>query len=171
MSAHIYVTGNLGDTPVVKFTPSGTAALDLSIGCTPRRKDKNSGEWVDDGDPLWIRATLWAETAEAVAEMNLQRGARVSVEGTLKRRTYERNDGTRGESLELASARFLGAAPRGRRSDAPNPSQTAFSGAQGPQQHSGGGSAPNGPQASAQDTWRGGQQGAFTDQYPSDPPF
>ena len=119
MTAHTYVTGNLGDAPQLKFTPSGTAALDLSIGCTPRRKDKNTDQWTDDGDPLWIRATLWAETAEAVAEMNLQRGARVSVEGTLKRRTYERNDGTRGESLELASARFLGSAPRGRRSDTP----------------------------------------------------
>lgn len=162
MAARTTVTGNLGDTPVVKFTPSGTAALDLSIGCTPRRKDKNSGEWVDDGDPLWIRATLWAETAEAVAEMNLQRGARVSVEGTLKRRTYERNDGTRGESLELSSARFLGTAPRGRRSDAPMAHGMApRTGAQG----AGGQSTAPGS------AWPTQAQGAFADQYPSDPPF
>lgn len=123
MSAHIYVTGNLGDTPVVKFTPSGTAALDLSIGCTPRRKDKNSGEWVDDGDPVWLRAAFFGAEAERVAEMGLQRGAKVTVEGTLRRRVYEKRDGGVGESLEIVGAKFLGEIPRGRRSDAPNRAQ------------------------------------------------
>lgn len=162
MSAHTIVTGNLGDTPAIKFTPSGTAALDLSIACTPRRKDKTTGEWVDDGDPVWLRTAFFGADAERIAEMSLQRGAKVTVEGTLRRRVYEKRDGGVGESLEIVGAKFLGVVPKGRRSDAPNRAQAASSGAQG-----------GGPVSSsgAWSAWPSQTQGAFTDQYPTEAPF
>ena len=106
MSAHIYVVGNLGNQPEARFTQSGNATLTFSVGCTPRRKDKDSGQWDDDGAPLWITITLWGEEAERWAEV-LNKGDRISVNGTLKRRTYDRRDGGQGEALELVGARDL----------------------------------------------------------------
>ena len=111
MSAHTYVVGNLGNQPEARFTQSGNAALTFSVGCTPRRKDKDSGQWDDDGAPLWITITLWGEEAERWAEV-LNKGDRISVNGTLKRRTYERRDGGQGEALELVGARDLAVIPK-----------------------------------------------------------
>ena len=111
MSAHTYVVGNLGNQPEARFTQSGNATLTFSVGCTPRRKDKDSGQWDDDGAPLWITITLWGEEAERWAEV-LNKGDRISVNGTLKRRTYERRDGGQGEALELVGARDLAVIPR-----------------------------------------------------------
>ena len=111
MSAHTYVVGNLGNQPEARFTQSGNATLTFSVGCTPRRKDKDSGQWDDDGAPLWITITLWGEEAERWAEV-LNKGDRVSVNGVLKRRTYERRDGGQGEALELVGARDLAVIPK-----------------------------------------------------------
>ena len=111
MSAHTYVVGNIGQQPDQRFTASGTNTLTFSVGCTPRRKDKDSGQWDDDGAPLWITITLWGEEAERWAEV-LNKGDRISVNGTLKRRTYERRDGGQGESLELVGARDLAVIPK-----------------------------------------------------------
>lgn len=111
MSAHTYVVGNLGNQPEARFTQSGNATLTFSVGCTPRRKDKDSGQWDDDGAPLWITITLWGEEAERWAEV-LNKGDRISVNGTLRRRTYERRDGGQGEALELVGARDLAIIPK-----------------------------------------------------------
>ena len=111
MSAHTYVVGNLGQQPDQRFTANGTNTLSFSVGCTPRRKDKDSGQWDDDGAPLWITITLWGEEAARWAEL-LNKGDRVSVNGVLKRRTYERRDGGQGEALELVGARDLAVIPK-----------------------------------------------------------
>ena len=111
MSARVYITGNIGQQPEVRFTQSGNATLTLSIGCTPRRKDRNSDRWEDDGAPLWITVTLWGDEAERLADV-LHTGDRVSVNGILKRRVYDRRDGGQGESLELVGARDLAVIPK-----------------------------------------------------------
>jgi single-strand DNA-binding protein len=135
MSAHITVTGNLGQDPELRWSQQGKAILSLSVGCTPRRLNKQSNEWENVGEDLWVRATFWEQEAERLAEQ-LRKGSKVTVEGTLSRRTYQRQDGGVGESLEITGARFLGIIPR-----AQQPSQQpAYA-----------------PQAQ-QDPWRGGQQ-------------
>lgn len=111
MSAHVYIVGNIGQQPDVRFTQTGTATLNVSIGCTPRRKDRDSDRWEDDGAPLWITVTLWGDEAERLANV-LHTGDRVSVNGTLKRRVYDRRDGGQGEALELVGARDLAVIPR-----------------------------------------------------------
>lgn len=111
MPARVFVTGNVGRDPDLRFTASGQASLDLSIGCTPRRKDRQSEQWEDDGAPLWITCTLWGEEAERLTEV-LHQGTKISVSGTLRRRTYERRGGGQGEALELVGARDLAIIPK-----------------------------------------------------------
>ena len=111
MPARVFVTGNVGRDPDLRFTASGQASLDLSIGCTPRRKGRDSDRWEDDGAPLWITVTLWGDEAERLADV-LHTGDRVSVNGILKRRVYDRRDGGQGEALELVGARDLAVIPK-----------------------------------------------------------
>lgn len=95
----ITVVGNLTDDPELKFTPSGAAVANFTVASTPRTFDRQTNEW-KDGDALFIRCAAWRQLAENVAE-SLQKGQRVVVTGPLRVRNYERQDGSRGTSVEM----------------------------------------------------------------------
>ena len=95
----ITVIGNLTDDPELKFTPSGAAGANLTVASTPRTPDRQTNEW-KDGDALFIRCAAWRQLAENCAE-SLQKGQRVIVTGALKIRNYERQDGSKGTSVEI----------------------------------------------------------------------
>ncbi|WP_019144023.1 single-stranded DNA-binding protein [Aeromicrobium massiliense] len=95
----ITVVGNVTDDPELKFTPSGAAVANFTVASTPRTFDRQSNEW-KDGDTLFLRCAAWRQLAENVAE-SLQKGQRVIVTGALKVRQYERQDGSKGTSVEM----------------------------------------------------------------------
>lgn len=95
----ITVVGNLVDHPELRFTPSGAAVANFRIASTPRQFDRQSGEW-KDGDTLFLSCAVWRQAAENVAE-SLEKGMRVLVQGRLKIRQFERQDGSRGQSTEI----------------------------------------------------------------------
>jgi len=95
----ITVIGNLTDDPELKFTPSGAAVANFTVASTPRTFDRQTNEW-KDGDALFLRCAAWRQLAENVAE-SLQKGQRVIVTGALRVRQYERQDGSKGTSVEL----------------------------------------------------------------------
>lgn len=109
----ITIIGNLVDDPELRFTPSGSAVANFKVASTPRTFDKNSNEW-KDGETLFLRASVWREAAENVAE-SLTKGMRVIAEGFLKSRTYEKDGEKRtviefeiqeiGPSLKYANAK------------------------------------------------------------------
>lgn len=106
------VTGNLGRDPQLKYTQAGKAVLDLNIGATPRQKNRQTEQWEDAGESVWVTVSLWEQAAEKVANMQLHKGDHVAVEGTLTVRAFKYEDGTKGASLELLRPRFLGAIPK-----------------------------------------------------------
>ena len=93
------VVGNLTDDPELRFTPSGAAVANFTVASTPRFLDKATNEW-KDGDALFLRCSIWRQSAEYVAE-SLQRGMRVIVQGRLKQRSYETKEGEKRTSIEL----------------------------------------------------------------------
>lgn len=95
----ITVVGNLTDDPELRFTPSGAAVANFTIASTPRRFDREANEW-RDGDPLFLRCSIWRQAAENVAE-SLQRGARVVAQGRLRQRSYETREGEKRTVVEL----------------------------------------------------------------------
>ena len=95
----ITVIGNLTDDPELKFTPSGAAVANFTVASTPRTLDRQTNEW-KDGEALFIRCAAWRQLAENVAE-SLQKGQQVIVQGPLSVRNYERQDGSRGTSVEM----------------------------------------------------------------------
>ena len=167
MSAFTTVTGNIGQDPEIKFSKSGVPYLNVSIAATPRRFNKQTQQWENRGDDLWLRATFFNEDAEKLAEI-LSKGAKITVSGTLVRREWNRSDGSVAESWELDGARFLGIVPK-----AQNPSQVSQDRFSAPQSSNAGAYSSGGNMAAqngAQDP--AGNLGNVFDQFQSNnPPF
>jgi single-strand DNA-binding protein len=96
---NITVIGNLTSDPELRFTPSGSAVANFTIASTPRTFDRQSNEW-KDGETFFLRASVWREAAENVAE-SLTKGMRVIVTGRLKSRSYETKEGEKRTVIEL----------------------------------------------------------------------
>lgn len=105
MSATVIATGNLTQAPETKHLPSGKTVTELRFGATRRRN--NNGAWEDDGAPLFLSASLFGDKDTWVAN-TLSKGDSVTVTGDLVRRTYTRQDGTEGDTLEVRFPRLLG---------------------------------------------------------------
>jgi len=93
------VIGNLTNDPELRFTPGGDAVANFTVASTPRTFDAKSKEW-KDGESLFLRASVWREAAENVAE-SLTKGMRVIVSGRLKSRSYETKEGEKRTVIEL----------------------------------------------------------------------
>ena len=115
----VTVIGNLTAEPELQMTQSGVAVATFAIASAPRLFDRASNQW-RDGDPLFLRCTIWRQAAEHVAE--LAKGTRVIATGRLKQRTFETRDGDKrtvteleiddiGPSLKCARARVMRVRP------------------------------------------------------------
>lgn len=110
MSLRATVTGKIAN-PVLRWTGKQQAVLEIRIHATASMRDKDTGQWKDVGDPLWVSATFWDQEAEHLSGA-LNQGDRVSVEGTLVLESYQRRDGQTGMNHSIRSPRFLGVYPR-----------------------------------------------------------
>ena len=95
----ITVVGNLTADPELRFTPSGAAVASFTVASTPRTFDRQTREW-KDGDPLFLRCSIWREAAENVAE-SLTKGTRVIVQGRLVQRSFETREGEKRTVVEM----------------------------------------------------------------------
>ncbi len=153
----ITVVGNLTDDPELKFTPSGAAVANFTVASTNRVFDKQSGDW-REGDTLFLRCAAWRQLAENVAE-SLTKGTRVVVTGPLKVRQFERQDGSRGTSVEM-NVDEIG--PSLRYATAKVTKASRSGGGDFGGQNSGGGNSGGGAPAARpnNDAWSGGGQQA-----------
>ncbi len=146
MSIETTVTGRIAE-PELRYTQQGKAVLDLRICATRRALNKNTNEWADDGEPLWVSAPFWERDAEYLAEI-LGKGSEITVTGTLAMETYETPNG-RGSKLVVRFPRFKGLVPKRQ-----NPSQAPqdrFSGPQSQNGYQGGAGRFSGSQGGVQD--------------------
>ena len=93
------VVGNLTADPELRFTASGIPVAGFTVASTPRTYDRDRAEWVD-GEPLFLRCSLWRQAAENAAG-SLTKGTRVIVSGRLKQRTFDDNEGQRRTVVEM----------------------------------------------------------------------
>jgi single-strand DNA-binding protein len=95
----ITIIGNLTSDPELRWTPSGAAVANFTIASTPRTLDRQSQEW-KDGEPLFLRCSVWRQAAEHVAE-SLIRGSRVMAQGRLRQRSFETKEGESRTVIEM----------------------------------------------------------------------
>ena len=146
MSIETTVTGRIAE-PELRYTQQGKAVLDLRICATRRALNKNTNEWADDGEPLWVSAPFWERDAEYLAEI-LGKGSEITVTGTLAMETYETPNG-RGSKLVVRFPRFKGLVPK--RQNPSQVSQDRFSAPQSPNGYPGGTGQFSGAQGGVQD--------------------
>lgn len=81
----VIIVGNCGRDPEIRYLPSGQAVANVSVATTSRRKDRNSGETIEDTQ--WHRVTFYERLAEIASEY-VKKGNPIYIEGRLKYGTY-----------------------------------------------------------------------------------
>ena len=100
MSNHFTITGRLGSDIELRFTPQGKAVANGRVADTPRRLNRDTNQWEDAGQTLWLGFSIWDRKAEALAEA-AHKGDLVTVVGQLTARSYQTNDGQTREVVEV----------------------------------------------------------------------
>jgi len=91
--AQVFLSGYVAREPKYRITSSGHAAVTLRVGYTPRRVDRESGEWMD-GATSFVTVVCWRALAQNVATC-LRKGEPVLVRGRLQVRPYEKDGQSR----------------------------------------------------------------------------
>ena len=86
----VVITGNLTRDPELRHTGGGTAVCELRVAVNSRRKDGNTGEWMDK--PNFFDVVVWGAQGENCATY-LQKGRPVAIEGRLDWREWEAKEG------------------------------------------------------------------------------
>lgn len=103
----VIITGNLTKDPELNTLPSGTSVCELRVACNGRRKDQQSGQWVDK--PNYFNVKVWGTPGENAAKY-LSKGRPVAVDGRLDWREWEDQSGNKRQSIDIIadSVQFLG---------------------------------------------------------------
>jgi len=94
----ITVVGRIVDVPKRRITDAGVSVLNMRVGATARRYDREAQKWVD-GDSLYVNVTCWRQLADNVAR-SLVQGDAVLAHGRFFTREYEHN-GQRRSAYDL----------------------------------------------------------------------
>ncbi|MCW9733226.1 single-stranded DNA-binding protein [Avibacterium sp. 20-15] len=134
----VIIVGNLGNDPEVRTMPNGEAVANISVATSESWMDKNTGERREITE--WHRIVFYRRQAEIAGEY-LRKGSKVYVEGRLRTRKWQDQNGQdrytteiQGDVLQMLDSR----AERGQGSYAPQGG--------GYQQQSGNQYAPQGTQ-------------------------
>jgi len=94
----VILIGNLGVDPEVRYMPSGSAVANIRIATSETWKDKNTGEPQERTE--WHRVALFGRVGE-VAGQYLRKGSKVYIEGKLRTRKWQGQDGQDRWSTEI----------------------------------------------------------------------
>ncbi len=95
----VSLTGYAATNPELTMVGDGTPKATLRVAATPRRRNRNTGEWAD-GPTSFMSVTCWRKLAENIA-MCLRKGDPVVVTGRLTVRQYEGKDGSTRTNVEV----------------------------------------------------------------------
>jgi single-strand DNA-binding protein len=102
----VVLVGNLTRDPELRHTPGGTPVCSLRVAVNDRKRDE-SGNWVDA--PNYFSVSVFGNQAENCAQY-LSKGRPVGVDGKLRWREWQAQDGSKREAVEIVadSVQFLG---------------------------------------------------------------
>ncbi len=94
----VIIVGNLGNDPELRTFPNGDQVANLSVATSDRWQDKQSGEWREVTE--WHRIVLFRRLAE-VAGQYLRKGSKVYIEGKIRTRKWQDQNGQDRYSTEI----------------------------------------------------------------------
>lgn len=96
----VILIGNVGQDPEVKYMPSGGAVTNISVATSETWKDKNTGQPQERTE--WHRVVFFNRLGEIAGEY-LRKGSKVYIEGSLRTRKWQAQDGTDRYTTEIVA--------------------------------------------------------------------
>lgn len=97
----VILIGNLGGDPEVRYMPSGGAVTNITLATTDSWKDKGTGDRQERTE--WHRVVFFNRLAEIAGEY-LRKGSQVYVEGSLRTRKWQGQDGQDRYTTEIVAS-------------------------------------------------------------------
>ena len=94
----VVLLGNCGRDPEIRYLPSGQAVANVTLATSTKRKDKTTGEMVEDTQ--WHRITFFDRLAEIAGEY-VKKGNPIYIEGRLKYGKFTNKDGVEQNTCEI----------------------------------------------------------------------
>ena len=124
----VILVGNCGRDPEIRYLPSGQAVANVSVATSSRRKDKNTGETIEDTQ--WHRVTFYDRLAEIAGEY-VRKGRPIYVEGRLKYGKYTDQAGVEKNTVDIVATELqllggregMGGPSEGDEGSAPSPAR------------------------------------------------
>jgi single-strand DNA-binding protein len=97
----VIIVGNIGQDPETKFLPSANAVTNISVATSESWKDKQTGQQQERTE--WHRVVFFNRLAEIAGEY-LRKGSKVYIEGSLRTRKWQAQDGSDRYSTEIVAS-------------------------------------------------------------------
>jgi len=96
----VILVGNLGADPETRYTASGAAITNIRIATSESWRDKQTGENQERTE--WHRVVFFSRLAEIAGEY-LRKGSHVYIEGSLRTRKWQGQDGQDRYTTEIVA--------------------------------------------------------------------
>lgn len=105
----VILIGNLGADPETRYMPSGEPVVNIRLATTEVWKDKATGDRKEATE--WHRVVFFGKLAE-IAGQYLKKGRQVYVEGSLRTRKWQGQDGQERYTTEIVANEMKMLGPR-----------------------------------------------------------
>ncbi|MEQ0866921.1 single-stranded DNA-binding protein [Pseudomonas aeruginosa] len=117
----VILVGHVGGDPETRYMPNGNAVTNITLATSESWKDKQTGQQQERTE--WHRVVFFGRLAEIAGEY-LRKGSQVYVEGSLRTRKWQGQDGQDRYTTEIVvdisgSMQLLGGRPQGQEGAAP----------------------------------------------------
>ncbi len=102
----VILVGNVGQDPQVRTMQSGQKVVSFSLATSERWRDRQSGEQKEQTE--WHRVVIFNPNLVDVAERMLQKGTKLYLEGSLKTRKWQNQQGMDVYTTEVVLNPFMG---------------------------------------------------------------
>lgn len=99
---HGTVVGTVITDPVKRETAAGEEVMSFRMASNVRRRDRESGEWVDGGT-LYLTVSCWRRLVQGVGA-SLMKGDPIIAHGELRTNEYRTRDGEPRTDLEMRAS-------------------------------------------------------------------
>jgi single-strand DNA-binding protein len=102
----VILVGNIGQEPQVRTMQNGQKVVSFSLATSDRWRDRQTGEQKEQTE--WHRVVIFNPNLVEVAERMLQKGTKLYLEGSLRTRKWQNQQGVDTFTTEVVLNQFAG---------------------------------------------------------------
>ena len=102
----VILVGNVGQDPQIRTMQNGQKVASFSLATSDRWRDRQTGEQKEQTE--WHRVVIFNSNLVEVAERMLQKGTKLYIEGSLRTRKWQNQQGVDVYTTEVVLNQFAG---------------------------------------------------------------